>query len=283
MQNIRAEDYFKYIDSPIIFGRGDVNIPISKEEEKRYISFINNIAFDSPKKVQVSINQFSLSKQHNNKLINQFLLTAKNRYEKIYELDDGLNYIFAFKKFNPIEVQTILNWGNSSLTKSAENNNIFLRLLKNYQILSPATVLQENLDLAYGNTTLLKKIFGNKNTSDVKVNLLALKEQLNNIFNECEEHIDSFEESFNKLMFDTSVLSSIIITNDQLNEQDELDSFVLKTLQNRAMTLTDTLNSCSMIKPQLVALKESLVANMLNIDDAIVNTLPLIEFNRSRS
>lgn len=288
METVEAKEYIKYLNNPIVFGESlSYNKPkFSNEDAIRYISFLNNVSVEhlyslSENEKQI-VNEVKSEKSLSIlSLKNEYLLLAKEEYKALYEKDDGLHYILAFKKFEPLNLETIITWGDEKLRESAELTNSVAKLTGKYNLLSPSNVLKECLDIANGNTNILKKMFGKNNIENAKLKVSALKSQLLPLLNECSVFEAKINKNFEELMFVTSVLTIVNKVNEGKSVKEE-DRLLFRTLHNRSMTLTDSLTTSQILKPEISSLKENIVSITVSIDDALLNTFPLIKFGRER-
>lgn len=282
MNKIEAADYMKYLNNPIVLGLSMVSKPaVTKEEELRYLSYINNISVEH----MYSLNSHELQiveevKTSNSLSVlsikNEYLLLAKEKYPELYERDDGLHYILAFKKFAPLKLETIMTWGDDKLKESSELTQSVLKLTNNYNILNPIKILNENKEIALGQGGLLKKMFGKTNVSSAKVKITSLKSQLILLLDECSKLEAQFDKNFEELMFVTSVLTVVNKVNES-KEVNENDRLLFRTLHSRSMTLTDALTNSQIIMPDIKSLKENIVNVSTLIDDAVHNVFNMIE------
>lgn len=207
---------------------------------------------------------------------NEYLLLAKEKYPQLYERDDGLHYILAFKKFDPLKLETIMTWGDDKLREGSELTQAVLKLTSTYNILNPMKVLNENKEIALGQGGLFKKMFGKTNVSSAKLKITSLKNQLMLLLDECSKLEAQFDKNFEELMFVTSVLTVVNKVNEN-KEVNDSDKLLFRTLHNRSMTLTDSLTNSQIVKPDIKSLKENIVTVSSLIDDAVHNVFNMIE------
>lgn len=282
MNRAEATDYMKYLNNPIVLGLGAISKPaFTKEDELRYLSYINNVSVEH----MYSLNSHELQiveeiRAPNTLSVlsvkNEYLLLAKEKYPQLYERDDGLHYILAFKKFDPLKLETIMTWGDDKLREGSELTQSVLKLTSTYNILNPMKVLNENKEIALGQGGLFKKMFGKTNVSSAKLKITSLKTQLMLLLDECSKLEAQFDKNFEELMFVTSVLTIVNKVNET-KEVNDSDKLLFRTLHNRSMTLTDSLTNSQIVKPDIKSLKENIVTVSSLIDDAVHNVFNMIE------
>lgn len=283
MNHIEAADYMKYLNNPIIFGFSQSNNKpaFSKEDELRYLSYLNNVSVEHMYTLNSQEQQIVEEVKASNALSvlsikNEYLLLAKEKYPHLYEKDDGLHYILAFKKFDPLKLETIMTWGDDKLKESSDLTQSVMKLTEKYKILNPMEVLKENKEIALGQGGLLKKMFGKTNITSAKLKITSLKDQLIPFLNECVQLEAKIDKNFEELMFVTSVLTVVNKVNETKDLNDE-EKLLFRTLHKRSMTLTDSLTNSQVIKPDVKSLKENIITVSGLIDDALFNVFNMIE------